>query len=98
MNIIYLVNKTVESYYKILQKRIEGSTYLTYSEDIVSPIVNQYKDILSNVEIKDNFPSYLKASYSASCKNSKGMLVHDCKNVALGEKVDFKAKIKVRKE
>lgn len=75
INVIFAVTETQLDIYKELEKNIEGASSGKLSNDssnVVDLVKEQYQQISSTVEMKDNATSTVKIKYYSKCLNEAG--------------------------
>ena len=86
INVIFAVTEEKIKIYKQLQNHIEGSSCGKLSKDssnIVDLVKEQYQQISSSIEMKDNASSAISVTYYSQCLDSTSPLkkTSRCENV-----------------
>ncbi|CAG0892794.1 unnamed protein product [Cyprideis torosa] len=100
INIIWAVTSEQRHTYDELSKFVEGSYAGTLSQDssnVVQLIEQQYAQITSSVEIKDNATAPVRITYYSRCLDPNGLLrqTSKCEGLTLHNRVEFEARIEV---
>lgn len=98
VNIIFAVTAGQVPVYKELSKNIEGAytgQLENDSSNVVQLIKDQYAQITSEVELKDNASSNVKVTYYSKCLGNKEEKTNICKGLKVGTTVSFNAEIEV---
>lgn len=100
INVIFAVTEAQLGIYQELQKNIEGSSSGKLSNDssnVVDLVKEQYEQISSTVEMKDNATSTVKIKYYSKCLNntSDEKQTNKCSKIKVGDIVTFKIEIEV---
>ncbi|XP_018335576.1 integrin beta-PS isoform X1 [Agrilus planipennis] len=100
INIIFAVTEDELNVYRKLQAHIEGASSGKLSADssnVVDLVKEQYQQISSSVELKDNATSNIKINYYSKCLNSTGpdKKTNKCENIKVGDIVNFRLDIEL---
>ncbi|XP_017782378.1 PREDICTED: integrin beta-PS-like [Nicrophorus vespilloides] len=100
INVIFAVTEEQISVYNKLKEHIEGASSGQLSNDssnIVDLVKDQYQQISSLVELKDNATNAIKINYYSRCLNGSGSdkKTNKCGNIKVGDVVEFKIEIEV---
>ncbi|GLV41732.1 myospheroid [Carabus blaptoides fortunei] len=100
INVIFAVTEEQIEVYRQLQAHIEGSSSGKLSADssnVVDLVKEQYQQISSSVEMKDNAASGIRVAYYSNCLSPNGPMkeTNKCENLKVGDVVTFKIEIEV---
>lgn len=99
INIIFAVTKSVENTYKHLSEHIEGSSYAPLSDkssNVVNLIREQYQQISSSIEMRDNATESVKITYYSACRGAGPEVpTSKCDGLHVGDEVKFTVKIRI---
>ncbi|CAG0881559.1 unnamed protein product [Darwinula stevensoni] len=100
INIIFAVTDQQRYVYDKLSETVEGASSGTLSQDssnVVELIKDQYNQITSSVEMKDNATSNVQITYFSRCLDEGGPLkqTNRCDGLKVGTKVQFTVRIEV---
>lgn len=95
INVIFAVTEKQLEVYQELQKHIEGSYSGKLSEDssnVVDLVKDQYKQISSTVEMKDNATSHVRIKYYSKClvEDGKEIETNKCGNIKVNLEFSIK--------
>lgn len=99
VNIIFASTANQHHIYKKLTPLIEGSSAGRLDNDssnIVQLIEQQYHEITSGVELKDNATSNVQLTYHSHCVNEKRRETNSCNGLKVGTTVTFDIDIEVK--
>ncbi|GAB6025583.1 hypothetical protein CHUAL_011311 [Chamberlinius hualienensis] len=103
VHIIFAVTTETLHIYDELQKLIEGSYAGKLAKDssnIVELVREQYMQISSTVELKDNSQNFIQVNYFSKCTENQRLspiATKTCKNLKLGTEVTFDVELTVTK-
>ncbi|XP_017769953.1 PREDICTED: integrin beta-PS-like isoform X2 [Nicrophorus vespilloides] len=100
INLIFAVTEEQIGVYKKLQENIEGAFSGQLSNDssnIVDLVKEQYQQISSTVEMKDNASNNIKINYYSQCLDESGgdKKTNKCGNIKVGDVITFRVEIEV---
>lgn len=99
VNIIFAATANQVHIYEKLTPLIEGSSAGRLDNDssnIVQLIDKQYKEISSEIELKDNATSHVQLTYHSACVNEKRQERNVCKGLKVGSTVTFDIDVEVK--
>lgn len=99
VNIIFAVTENQVPTYKRLSELIEGSSTGKLDNDssnIVQLIEQSYRDITSELELKDNATNYVQMTYHSACLGDKRKETNVCHGLKIGQTVSFDIDIEVK--
>lgn len=99
VNIIFAVTAGQVSVYRELSKNLEGAytgQLENDSSNVVQLVRDQYEQITSEVELKDNASSNVIVTYYSKCLGNKLEKTNVCKGLKIGTNVEFSAEIEVK--
>jgi len=102
INLIFAVTDKQIHIYKKLKENIEGASCGQLSNDssnVVDLVKEQYQQISSSVEMKDNATSAIKINYFSKCLDggSTDKKTNKCGGIKVGDVVTFRVEIEVTK-
>jgi len=99
VNIIFAATANQVKIYEKLTPLIEGSSAGRLDNDssnIVQLIEQQYQEITSEIELKDNATSHVQLTYHSSCVNDKRKETNVCKDLKVGSTITFDIDVEVK--
>ncbi|XP_069966730.1 integrin beta-PS isoform X2 [Bactrocera oleae] len=99
INVIFAVTDKVLNTYKNLSEHIEGSSYANLagkSSNVVKLIGEQYQQISSSIEMRDNATGDVKITYYSACRSGGPKVpTSKCDGLHVGDAVEFKIFIRL---
>lgn len=99
VNIIFAVTANQVKIYEKLTPLVEGSSVGQLDDDssnIVTLIEQQYREITSEIELKDNATSHVQLTYHSGCVNDKRKQTNVCKGLKVGSTVTFDIDVELK--
>lgn len=99
VNIIFASTANQVHIYKKLTPLIEGSKAGKLDNDssnIVQLVEQQYQEITSEIELKDNATNHVQLTYHSGCVNTKYKETNVCKGLKVGSTVSFDIDVEVK--
>ncbi|XP_039962389.1 integrin beta-PS-like isoform X1 [Bactrocera tryoni] len=99
INVIFAVTHIVLDIYKTLSANINGSSYANLegnSGNVVNLIREQYQQISSSIQMRDNATSDVKITYYSACRSAgPKVLTSKCDGLHVGDEVTFSINIRL---
>ncbi|RWS29011.1 hypothetical protein B4U80_10561 [Leptotrombidium deliense] len=100
INVIFSVPHEALGVYNTLSSLIDGSVAGQLSEDasnVVELIQDNYKKIVSKIELRDNSSDSIEIEYFSRCLNTRenAQKTKSCDGIRFGQKIEFEVKLKL---
>uniref|UniRef100_A0A0K8VZT0 Integrin beta n=1 Tax=Bactrocera latifrons TaxID=174628 RepID=A0A0K8VZT0_BACLA len=99
INVIFAVTHNVLGIYKTLSANINGSSYANLegnSMNVVNLIREQYQQISSSIQMRDNATSDVKITYYSACRSAgPEVLTSKCDGLHVGDEITFSINIRL---